>query len=141
MIDTDLIREECAEAGRIYFPAGLPGFQHLHSFELLPLGSHDCAFSALVSCDDPSVRFVVVSPWEFRPDFELELDPSVSSLLGVVDTADALVLCVVTPGKSGGDTTINLLGPIVVNRRTLEARQTVQPGPRSRVREPLGGAS
>ena len=29
MIETDLTREECAEAGRIYFPAGLPGFPHL----------------------------------------------------------------------------------------------------------------
>ena len=141
MIETDLTREECAEAGCIYFPAGLPGFPHLRSFERVPLSADGGAFSALVSCDDPGVRFVVASPWEFRPDFELELDPFTSSRLGVTGPDDAEVLCVVNPGERPGEATINLLGPIVVNRRTLEARQTVQPGPRSRVREPLGRQS
>lgn len=141
MIETDLTREECAEVERIYFAAGLPGFPHLRGFELVPLDSHGGAFSALISYDDPSVKFFVASPWEFCPDFKLELDPSVASRLGIIGPDDAEVLCVVTPGKSPGGATINLLGPIVVNRHTLEARQTVQPGPCSRVREPLSRPS
>ncbi len=141
MTETDLTREECAEAGRIYFPAGLPGFPHLRSFELLPVGSSGGPFSALVSCDDPGVRFVVASPWEFRPDFELELDAPTSSRLGVTNLDETDVLCVVTPGEVPGGATINLLGPIVVNRRTLEARQAVLSGPPSKVREPLGRAT
>jgi len=139
MIDTDLTREECAEAGRIYFPAGLPGFHRLRSFELVPLGGEGGAFSALVSCDDPDVRFIVASPWDFRSDFEL--DPSMCSRVGAGSAGELNVLCVVTPGEHAGETTINLLGPILVNRRTLEARQVALRGPRSRVREPLGGPS
>ncbi len=139
MTETDLTREECADAGLIYFPAGLPGFPRLRSFELVPLGTDEGPFSALVSCDDRAVRFVVASPWEFRPDFELDLDPSTRSRLGLSGPDDAEVLCVITPGERPGESTINLLGPIVVNRRTLEARQAVQAGPRGRVREPLGG--
>ena len=51
------------------------------------------------------------------------------------------MFCVVTLRDKPQHATVNLLGPIVVNRRTLEAAQVVVPAIGYSVRAPLAVAS
>ena len=124
----------------ITFPAGLPGFPHAHVFQLSAWGGEDSPFSLMTSIDDPDVGFVVVEPWVFYNDYEFELDNGTSERLGLSEPGESLVLCVVTLGEQAEDATVNLLGPIVVNRFTREACQAVLDPSLFNVRAPLARA-
>jgi flagellar assembly factor FliW len=135
MIETqEDVRTDTVE---ITFPAGLPGFPHAHVFQLSPWGGEGTPFSLMTSNDDPDVGFVVVEPWVFYPDYEFELDKSTSERLALSDAGDSIVMCVVTLGERPEDATVNLLGPIVVNRFTHEACQAVLDPSLFNVRAPL----
>jgi flagellar assembly factor FliW len=125
----------------INFPAGLPGFPTAHRFELAPWGPAGSPFLLLSSADDPNVGFVLVPPWVFYPEYEFELDNGMAERLGLSEASDAVVFAVVTLRDRPEDSTMNLLGPIVVNRFTHEAAQVVLPSAGYSVRAPLAVAS
>jgi flagellar assembly factor FliW len=125
----------------INFPAGLPGFPSARRFELAPWGPAGSPFLLLSSVDDPNVGFVVVPPWVFYPEYEFELDNGMAERLGLQQAEDAIVFAVVTLRDRPEDSTLNLLGPIVVNRFTHEAAQVVLPSAGYSVRAPLAIAS
>jgi flagellar assembly factor FliW len=95
----------------------------------------------MTAADDPDVGFVVVPPWVFYPSYEFDLDDSTAERLALQQPEDAVVFCVVTLRDRPQDATLNLLGPIVVNRHTLEAAQVVLPTAGYSVRAPLAIAS
>ena len=125
----------------ITFPAGLPGFPNAHRFELQPWGPAGSPFLILTASDDSDIGFVVVPPWVFYPDYEFELDSGTAERLGLTKAEDAVVFAVVTLRDRPEDSTLNLLGPIVVNRFTHEAAQVVLPSAGYSVRAPLAVAS
>jgi flagellar assembly factor FliW len=129
------------DVAEITFPAGLPGFPQSHEFELAPWGPAGSPFLLLSSTTDPDVGFVVVAPWVFYPDYEFELDSATAERLGLNAAEDAVVFTVVTLRERPEDSTVNLLGPIVVNRFTHEAAQVVLPSAGYSVRAPLAVAS
>ena len=67
----------------IRFAAGLPGFPHVHVFQLKPWGPPGGPYLLLTSVDDADVGFVVVPPWVFYPDYEFDLDESTAERLGL----------------------------------------------------------
>jgi flagellar assembly factor FliW len=121
----------------VTFPAGLPGFPNAHGFELAPWGPAGSPFLLLSSNDDPDIGFVVVPPWVFYPEYEFELDNGTAERLSLAQAEDAVVFAVVTLRDRPEDSTLNLLGPIVVNRFTHEAAQVVLPNAGYSVRSPL----
>jgi flagellar assembly factor FliW len=121
----------------VTFPAGLPGFPHIHRFRLAPWGPAGGPFLLLSAVDNPEIGFVLVPPWVFYPDYEFEMDAASAERLGLQDAGDAVVFAVVTVGDRPEEATLNLLGPIVVNRRTHEAAQVVLPASGYSVRAPL----
>ncbi len=125
----------------IYFAAGLPGFPHAHHYLLTGWGGPDSPFMMMTSVDDPDVGFVVVSPWVFHSDYEFDLDTSTAERLALVRADDAVVVCVVTLADRVEDATVNLLGPIVINRTTREACQAVLAASVYQVRAPLARAA
>src|SRR5215510_1717926 len=108
--------ETATDIAEITFPAGLPGFPQAHQFQLAPWGPAGSPFLLLSSSDDPDIGFVVVPPWVFYPDYEFELDSGMAERLGLTASEDAVVFTVVTLRDKAEDSTVNLLGPIVVNR-------------------------
>ena len=77
----------------------------------------------------------------FYPEYEFELDPATADRLGLATAEDAVVFAVVALRDRPEDSTLNLLGPIVVNRVTYEAAQVVLPSAGYSVRAPLALAS
>jgi flagellar assembly factor FliW len=137
MLDT----ETGTDVAQIEFPAGLPGFPNARRFELAPWGPAGSPFLMLTASDDPEVGFIVVAPWVFYPDYEFELDSGAAERLSLSKAEDAVVFSVVTLRDRPHDSTVNLLGPIVVNRFTHEAAQMVLPNSGYSVRAPLALAS
>lgn len=114
----------------------MPGFPDRLQFALVAL-DEDGVLCALRSLEDPDLRFLVVPPGPFFPDYAPDVDDSVVSDLGIGSAEDALVLLVLKAGDSLADTTANLLAPVVVNRRTRRAAQVILDDPTLSVRAPL----
>ena len=72
------------------------------------------------------INFVVIEPGAIIPDYEPELFDNDAAALGLACPSEALMLTIVTmrPGTPV-EATVNLVGPIVVNRRTGIGRQLV----------------
>jgi flagellar assembly factor FliW len=113
------VQEELA----VRLPLGLLGFERNKEYLLKTSGEEE-PFFWLQSPDDPSVGFFVVNPFIVLPDYHPDLPEEDARYLGLNESNDALVLSIVTVrGSTGG--TINLKGPIVINRRTLVGKQVV----------------
>ncbi len=139
MIETELEIE--TGVVEIHFAAGLPGFPHVRRYAMTPWGGDESPFMMMSATDDPDIGFVVVAPWVFYPDYEFDLDPATAERLVLDDPEDAVVVCVVTLGDRPEDATVNLLGPIVINRASLEACQAVLAASGYEVRAPLARAA
>jgi flagellar assembly factor FliW len=113
------------EVPELHVDGGLPGFPGATRFALVRWGGDDSPFSLLRSLDDPDLSFVVVPPAVFFPHYEPEIDDEVAEELDLQSAEEALLLVIVTLGATASEATANLLGPVVVNQRTLAALQTV----------------
>ena len=138
---TSLLADVPATVAELYFAAGLPGFPATRRFALVAWGDGESPFMLMSALDDAETGFVVISPFVFYPDYEFELDLATAQRLGLDNPADAVVLCIVTLHDRPQDATVNLLGPIVVNRVTREACQSVLPHAAYDVRSPLSRAA
>ncbi|HEY5172695.1 MAG TPA: flagellar assembly protein FliW, partial [Acidimicrobiia bacterium] len=125
------------DIAEITFPAGLPGFPHAHRFQVASWGPAGSPFLLLSSLEERDIAFVVVPPWVFYPEYDFELDSDAAERLALNAAEDAVVFAVVTLRERLEDSTVNLLGPIVVNRFTHEAAQVVLPSTEYSVRAPL----
>lgn len=106
------------------FVRPLIGFEHSTRFALRSLGAQYEPYASLVSLDEPDVRFVVVPPGVLFRDYVIEIPESDQQLLALADASEVAVLAIVR--RQGVPTpVVNLMGPIVVNRRTREAAQVV----------------
>lgn len=106
------------------FDDGIPGFGHLRRFELLSLGE-DTVFQILQSTEDPDVAMVVVVPWLYFPDYEIDLPDDERQRLSIERPEDAVIFSPVTLAAEERTVYINLAGPFVVNPRTGAGRQVV----------------
>jgi flagellar assembly factor FliW len=108
----------------IDFVAPMPGFPDDRHFVLVRVDESGLLY-ALTSMESPGLRFLVVPPAPFFPDYAPEIDDDTVATLAVSDPANLLVLLVVTAGDQPGDVTANLMAPIVVDQATRRAVQLV----------------
>ena len=122
----DAVEMETVAVGKeniIHLPLGLLGFEPIKKYLLLS-NPDDAPFSWLQVLEDPNLSFLVISPFEVLPEYEMDLPQEDVDFLKLFSPKDALVLNIVTL-RSGGQATVNLKGPVVLNRRTLMGKQVV----------------
>lgn len=121
---------------------GLLGFPDATDFVRLPVDDAE-GWLWLQSTTDTDLAFLVISAFRFFPEYDIELPDSDVNSLELDDAADADVLALVTIRytEDGGvaSVTANLLGPLVINRRTGVGRQVVLSDSRHSTREPVAG--
>jgi flagellar assembly factor FliW len=118
----------------IELAAPMPGFPAHRRFVLVRLDD-DGLLYALTSLDDSDLRFLVIPPAPFFPDYAPEIGDEALELLGYPDADQLLLMLVVTAGDSA--TSANLLAPIVIDQASRRAVQVVLSGSGMSVREPL----
>ena len=107
-------------------PNGLIGFAEYRRAELLYLPEHLPFLWMKLSGPTGSVNFVVIEPGGIIPGYELEVFDNDAENLGLDDPSEVMVLNIVTLHASSPlEATVNLVGPIIVNRRTRVGRQLV----------------
>lgn len=120
----------------IEFVHPMPGFAELVRFALVQLDD-DGVLCALRSVEDPDVRFLVVPPHLFFPDYAPVLDDETVAELGIESVDDVVLLVVLNATDSLADTTANLLAPIVVNTAGRRAAQVILADTELPIRAPL----
>jgi flagellar assembly factor FliW len=110
-------------ASEVRLPMGLLGFEHLKDYLLVANPSEE-PFCWLQVKDDPSLAFIVINPFLVAPDYQPDLPQTDVDFLGLEDPDDALLFNIVTLNKDGS-ATVNLKGPIVINRHSLTGKQVV----------------
>ncbi len=135
-----LMTDAPVSAPTIEFVAPIAGLPQHHRFHLVPLDEDGTLFS-LRSADDTGLRLVVVAPGRFFPGYAPEIDDETVAALDLRDATEAAVLCVVNIGDDPATATVNLLAPVVVNHRTMQAAQTVLTGSDLPLRAPLRPAA
>src|SRR5918911_1025726 len=132
--DTDVI--ETTELPVLEFALPMPGFPEHRRFVLVQVDEGGLLYS-LTSADQSEVRFLVVPPTPFFPDYAVDVDDESLSTLGSDEAGDLLILLVITAGETAQDTTANLMAPIVVSQRNRRAVQLVLGGSGLPIRAPL----
>lgn len=79
------------------------------------------------SVEHHELGFVVIEPSEILSDYEVELPNDDVEKLGINSHEDALIFNIVTikDGESIEEATVNLIGPLVLNRNTLIGKQII----------------
>jgi flagellar assembly factor FliW len=114
----------------------LPGFPDQHRFALVQLDETGI-LCQLRSLDDPSLRFLVVPPVSFFPDYAPVVSDDVVADLEITAAEDVIVLLVLNAGDSLDTTTANLMAPVVVNTATRRASQVILDDPDLPIAAPL----
>ena len=102
----------------------LLGFPEQRRFALTRLDETGM-FCELRSLEQADLRFVVVPPAMFFPDYAPEVDDDLADALGARDEHDLVVLSLVTLGPTPQEATANLLAPVLVNHRNRRAAQVL----------------
>jgi flagellar assembly factor FliW len=119
------VEADSTAANELILPQGIIGFPEYRRAELLYSADH-LPFVWMRLHGPDVLHFVVVEPSGLIPGYEPEMFDEDASQLDLRDAADALVLNIVTiRRKQPLEATVNLIGPLVVNRRTRVGRQRV----------------
>lgn len=122
----------------IEFVQPMPGFAD-QRFALVQLGD-DGLLCALRSLDDPDLRFLVVPPMAFFPDYAPVVDDLVVRELEIGSVDEVLMLVVLNAGATLETTTANLAAPVLINLVTRQAKQVILDDPALSVSVPLAAA-
>jgi flagellar assembly factor FliW len=104
-------------------PLGLLGFEQHKRFALVTNADEE-PFLWLQSVGEPKLAFLVMSPFAVVPTYQPELAREDEEFLDLQGRDDTLVFAIVSV-RSAQQATVNLKGPIVLNRRTLRAKQVI----------------
>jgi flagellar assembly factor FliW len=118
-----LEREVAEETSELRLPIGLLGFEHIKDYVLLANPEEE-PFGWLQVRGDDSLAFVVIDPFLFVPNYQPDIPQADVEFLGLKKPNDAALLNIVTihgPHKA----TVNLKGPVVINRHTHIGKQVV----------------
>ncbi|MDR2245665.1 MAG: flagellar assembly protein FliW [Treponema sp.] len=110
------------ERQKITFPDGLFGFESFKEYVLLDADRQP--FYWLQSLDLERVAFILVNPFLFRSDYEVNISNEEMAEIGIYSPEKALIFSIVTVPPDG-PMTANLQGPLVINRETRTGLQAV----------------
>lgn len=117
---------ESAPSNQLILPQGLIGFGAYRRAELLYLPDHLPFLWMKLRSDTDELHFVVIEPGGIVPGYEPEIFEADAEDLDLRNPAEAMILNVVTLRRRDPvEATVNLIGPLVVNRRTRVGRQLV----------------
>ena len=114
---------EVNERQRISFPTGLLGFESFKDYVLLDAERQP--FYWLQSLDVEQIAFVLINPFLFRPDYEMNIDNEELLPIGITDPGKAIIFSIVTIPADGSPMTANLQGPLLINRENRMGLQAV----------------
>ncbi len=125
-INTTRFGEVEADESLVFsFISPIIGFEHAQKFILIENDNNN-VFRWLQSVEYPELAFPVSSASNFKIEYNFEIDDKTVDMLDLQSIDDVLTLNLVNiPSGRPNDSTINLLAPVIVNKRTKDAAQII----------------
>ncbi len=121
---------ELADEQIVEMPSGMIGFPAFNRYALVPFADSDVPFLWWQCIDDPSVCFILIDPALVYPDYEVAVPHEELEDIRLKAASEGSVYVVVTVPSDPRQMTVNLMGPIVINRSARKAKQLVLTDPR-----------
>ncbi len=121
MIETEAPPTTRRDAVRM--PNGMLGFEEIKDY-VLATNPEEHPFAWLQVQDNSALAFVVIDPFVALPDYQPDIPQVDVEFLKLKQADDALLLGIVTIHE-GQQATVNLKGPIIINRHTHVAKQVI----------------
>lgn len=110
---------------KISLPQGLFGFSKIRNMELM-FDREELPFMWLREEQEDGLAFVVLEPGGVLPDYSVEIADADIKVLGITGPEDTMILNIVTLlPEQASKISLNLVGPIIVNRKTLVGKQCI----------------
>jgi flagellar assembly factor FliW len=112
---------------QIKMTTGLFGFEKYTEFVLID--SNYSPFLWLQSLQEKTLAFLVVDPFSFFTDYEIDVDDATVADLEISKPSDVMIFVIITVPETGTAITANLQGPLVVNKKNYKAKQIILDNP------------
>ena len=110
---------------QLHMPAGLLGFPEVKEY-LIVDSDPELSVQWLQASDKSRLAFVITDPFALLPDYQVELTPLDLMDVGAHDSTDLFFVAIVTlPDGTTAYPTVNLQGPVLINRVNGWAKQLV----------------
>ena len=117
--------ESSQKTHQLTLPQGLFGFSEIRSMELF-YDKEELPFMWLREQNKNGLAFIVIEPGGIIPDYAVEISDADVALLGITGSDDTMILNIVTlPSEQSSKISVNLVGPVIVNRNSLAAKQCI----------------
>ena len=126
---------EADEKQKLFFSQGLYGFEEYNDYVLLE--AEHKPFYWLQSVTEKEIAFVLINPFVFRPDYEVNIANDELEEIGITAPEKALIFAIVTIPPDGSPMTANLQGPLVINRENMTGKQAILTDVRWRTRHDI----
>ncbi len=123
-IQTKTVGEvEVTEKQKLKFEDGIMGFEVIKFYYLIDMP--DSPFYTLQAEDEVDVAFIVIQPESFMKEYNPMIPASEYKTIGIEDRSDVIDLVIITIPDEPVNMTANLQGPIILNKKTKKAKQTI----------------
>lgn len=120
----------------ITFNRGLLGFEELKRYFLVDLEGIE-PFKLLHSLENEDIGMIVISPYDFFQDYEIELSEETVGNLDIKSPEEVMIINTVTLNSDYKKITTNLQGPIIINISTNLGEQIIVDNSKYKIKEPL----
>ena len=120
----------------ITFQHGIPGFEKNRAFVLVNQPAY-APFEWLACVDGTRLRFAMVNPLLFVPDYAPKLSKEQLADLAIEKADDLLLYVIVTIRENPAESTANLAGPIILNKSARLGKQVIIEDDRYSTQEPI----
>jgi flagellar assembly factor FliW len=115
---------EVHEKQRVHFPDGIIGFEEVKEYYLLD-SREGGPFYWMQAADRPELAFVLMNPRIFRDDYRLQVPLQDLKSIGIESEEECVDFVILTIPEDSSMISANLMGPIIINRSTRVARQSI----------------
>ena len=112
------------EKQKVKIPKGLFGFEEFTDYVIFDAEQEP--FYWFQSTDLQEIAFILINPFLFRKDYEVNISNDEQLEVGLTSPEDAMIFVIVTIPQDGGPMTANLQGPLVINKENMTAMQAIQ---------------
>lgn len=120
----DFGKIEINEEKIIVFQKGLPGFETIKKFVLLPFPG-DAPFVIFQAIKKRAVAFTAVDPADFFANYQFEINEQTEKELKINSRKDLMILNIINIKDEVKESTVNLAAPLVINLREKLAKQVI----------------
>lgn len=127
---------EYEEKNIMIFNKGLLGFNELKTYFLVELEGFE-PFKLLHSLENQDVGMIMISPYDFFKDYEIELSEETIQNLKIKSPEEVMIITTVTLNSNPKKITTNLQGPIIINSSNNLGEQIIVDNSKYKIKESL----